>query len=346
MRLQRRCRRQRTRQRLQTRNVKKTAQKWAVQLDTMSSGVAIVRDALPRIVRIRRPSRVLSAGDRVVSSAYDDQLHRTPDPADAGCRDAGRGALLHRHGRRPGVRAAGPHARRRRVRNLPLSDASPERARLLLLARSRHRQDYAAVGVVRHQIADRVDRRASGQVHDLVRAAALLRSDARTVAQGAFLSRRRSGRGRRSSIRSSTSCFTSIRVTPASAGSTAATARTRRTATARASSSRSPRWSPSISIRVPTRPRTIFSATISRRSNRASTAWSGRPSDRFRRTRSGSSSRCCTSRRCEIDMVGVDVEPLRLGQPQKTFTEDDLHVRHFMRGQSRRLIRKGQFRAA
>ena len=49
---------------------------------------------------------------------------------------------------------------------------------------------------------------------------------------------------------------------------------------------------------------------------------------------------------CEIDMVGVDVEPLRLGQPQKTFTEDDLHVRHFMRGQSRRLIRKGQFRAA
>jgi hypothetical protein len=49
---------------------------------------------------------------------------------------------------------------------------------------------------------------------------------------------------------------------------------------------------------------------------------------------------------CEVDMVGVDVEPLRLGQPQKTFTEDDLHVRHFMRGQSRRLIRKGQFRAA
>ena len=31
-------------------------------------------------------------------------------------------------------------------------------------------------------------------------------------------------------------------------------------------------------------------------------------------------------------MAGVDVEPLRRGQPQKTFTEDDLHVRHFMRG--------------
>jgi hypothetical protein len=49
---------------------------------------------------------------------------------------------------------------------------------------------------------------------------------------------------------------------------------------------------------------------------------------------------------CEIDMAGVEVEPLRSGQPQKAFTEDDLHVRHFMRGQSKRLIRKGQFRAA
>ena len=49
---------------------------------------------------------------------------------------------------------------------------------------------------------------------------------------------------------------------------------------------------------------------------------------------------------CEIDMAGVDVEPLRGGQPQKAFTEDDLHVRHFMRAQSKRLIRKGQYRAA
>jgi hypothetical protein len=48
----------------------------------------------------------------------------------------------------------------------------------------------------------------------------------------------------------------------------------------------------------------------------------------------------------EADMAGVDVEPLRPGQPQRVFTEDDLHVRHFMRSQSRRLIRKGQFRAA
>ena len=45
-------------------------------------------------------------------------------------------------------------------------------------------------------------------------------------------------------------------------------------------------------------------------------------------------------------MAGVGVEPLRGGQPQKAFTEDDLHVRHFMRAQSKRLIRKGQDPAA
>jgi hypothetical protein len=49
---------------------------------------------------------------------------------------------------------------------------------------------------------------------------------------------------------------------------------------------------------------------------------------------------------CEIDMAGVFVEPLRAIQAQRVFTEDDLHVRHFMRAQSKRLIRKGQFRAA
>ena len=49
---------------------------------------------------------------------------------------------------------------------------------------------------------------------------------------------------------------------------------------------------------------------------------------------------------CEVDMAGVEVEPLRPAQLQQVFTEDDLHVRHFMRAQSKRLIRKGQFRAA
>ena len=93
--------------------------------------------------------------------------------------------------RRARVRAAGPHARRRRVRHLPLPHAAAERARLLLLARSRNRPHHAPLGVVRHQVAERVDRRAADQVHDFVRAAALLRSDARPVAQGALLSGRR-----------------------------------------------------------------------------------------------------------------------------------------------------------
>ena len=49
---------------------------------------------------------------------------------------------------------------------------------------------------------------------------------------------------------------------------------------------------------------------------------------------------------CELDLAGVDVEPLRTGQHQEVFTEDDLHIRQFLRAQSRRLIRKGQYRAA
>jgi hypothetical protein len=49
---------------------------------------------------------------------------------------------------------------------------------------------------------------------------------------------------------------------------------------------------------------------------------------------------------CEVDMAGVEVEPLRPVQQPTVFTQDDLYVRHFMRQQSRRLVRKGQFRAA
>ena len=49
---------------------------------------------------------------------------------------------------------------------------------------------------------------------------------------------------------------------------------------------------------------------------------------------------------CEQDAEGVKVEPLRVpGQPVK-YTEDDLHVRQFMQTASKRLIRKGAFRAA
>jgi hypothetical protein len=49
---------------------------------------------------------------------------------------------------------------------------------------------------------------------------------------------------------------------------------------------------------------------------------------------------------CEADTDGVKVEPLRVAQMPTRYTEDDLQVRQFMTDTSRRLIRKGAFRAA
>jgi len=49
---------------------------------------------------------------------------------------------------------------------------------------------------------------------------------------------------------------------------------------------------------------------------------------------------------CESDAVGVKVEPLRAPQHPASYTHDDLHVREFRKDTSRRLIQKGQFRAA
>ena len=49
---------------------------------------------------------------------------------------------------------------------------------------------------------------------------------------------------------------------------------------------------------------------------------------------------------CESDAAGVKVEPLRPLQQPARYTQDDLHVREFRKDSSRRLIRKGQFRAA
>jgi hypothetical protein len=49
---------------------------------------------------------------------------------------------------------------------------------------------------------------------------------------------------------------------------------------------------------------------------------------------------------CESDGDDVRVEPLRVQNHLTRFTQDDLHVRQFMKATSRRLIRKGQFRAA
>jgi hypothetical protein len=49
---------------------------------------------------------------------------------------------------------------------------------------------------------------------------------------------------------------------------------------------------------------------------------------------------------CDSALAGVEVEPVRLCQQPTRYSEDDLHVRHFARDASRRLVRKGQFRAA
>jgi hypothetical protein len=49
---------------------------------------------------------------------------------------------------------------------------------------------------------------------------------------------------------------------------------------------------------------------------------------------------------CDADVEGVLVEPLRVPQQPIRYTQDDLHVREFLRDTSRRLVRKGRFRAA
>jgi hypothetical protein len=49
---------------------------------------------------------------------------------------------------------------------------------------------------------------------------------------------------------------------------------------------------------------------------------------------------------CDADLTTVEVEPVRPCQQPTRYTEDDLHVRQFLRETSRRLVRKGAFRAA
>lgn len=49
---------------------------------------------------------------------------------------------------------------------------------------------------------------------------------------------------------------------------------------------------------------------------------------------------------CDPELADVDVEPVRpWGQPTR-YTEDDLYIRQFLKDTSRRLVRKGAFRAA
>ena len=49
---------------------------------------------------------------------------------------------------------------------------------------------------------------------------------------------------------------------------------------------------------------------------------------------------------CEADRQGVRIESLRAQRQPVRYTEDDLHIRQFATTTSRRLIRKGAFRAA
>jgi hypothetical protein len=49
---------------------------------------------------------------------------------------------------------------------------------------------------------------------------------------------------------------------------------------------------------------------------------------------------------CEADTEGVNIEPLRPPQTPTKYMEDDLHIRQFTKDASKRLIRKGAFRAA
>jgi len=56
--------------------------------------------------------------------------------------------------------------------------------------------------------------------------------------------------------------------------------------------------------------------------------------------------RLATQPPCEADMEGVKVDSLRVPQQPTRYTQDDLHMREFLKNTSRRLVRKGQFRAA
>jgi hypothetical protein len=49
---------------------------------------------------------------------------------------------------------------------------------------------------------------------------------------------------------------------------------------------------------------------------------------------------------CDADMDGIAVEPLHVPHAPTRYTEDDLHIREFSKETSRRLVRKGAFRAA
>ena len=257
-------------------------------------------------------------------------------------------AVVHRHARRAGVRARRPLERRRRVRHLPLPEPAAERARLLLLARSR---DAAASRAARSgsspsrrvvTIGTRAD-----QVHDLVRAAALLRSVARPLAQGAVLSRRRAvdrearhGRARAVSHRSASS--TGIRRIERDDGTYSANCHGQQFFEQVAEMVHDLPGQHARSRRS-----TTFCGTTSPRSKRATAASSARASGRSRRFRSATSSGSPSSRRARPTPTGVEGRAAA-----RAAAADALHrgrsarPRSSSKDTSRRLIRKGQFSAA
>jgi hypothetical protein len=56
--------------------------------------------------------------------------------------------------------------------------------------------------------------------------------------------------------------------------------------------------------------------------------------------------RLATQLPSEADGADVRIEPLRASQHPTNYSQDDLHIRQFAKHVSRRLVRKGQFRAA
>ena len=56
--------------------------------------------------------------------------------------------------------------------------------------------------------------------------------------------------------------------------------------------------------------------------------------------------RLATQLPAESDAAGVRIEPMRAPQQPTHYTQDDLHIRQFSKHLSRRLVRKGRFKAA
>jgi hypothetical protein len=48
----------------------------------------------------------------------------------------------------------------------------------------------------------------------------------------------------------------------------------------------------------------------------------------------------------DLDLRSVEVQAIKAAQQPQRYSEDDLHVRHFTRETSKRIVRKGQFKAA